>query len=81
MVKSIKDAVQEVVEGKKQSIIMEFHEDLYDAEKDVYFSRVQQYDDIAGYQLNGDWVAIMMKDSTTHVYPASSVRYVKHFTA
>lgn len=40
-----------------------------------------EFKDIAGYQLNGDWVAVSIPDGTTHVYSASDVYYVQHYIA
>lgn len=68
MVKSVEKAVKEVVEGKVQNVAISFYvnEDAFHA-------------DIAGYSVNGDWVAVMTKEGTTHVYPAKDVSYIKHF--
>lgn len=46
-----------------------------------YDRKAVEFKDIAGYQLNGDWVAVSMHDGTTHVYSASDVCYVQHYIA
>lgn len=37
------------------------------------------FKDIMGYQVNGDWVAVSLKDGTTYAYPASNISRIKHF--
>lgn len=74
MVKKIEEKVKELVEGKKQNIELHLYEEYGLPHK------VVTHEDIAGYQLNGDWVAVMEKNGTSHIYPASRVQYVKHFT-
>ena len=74
MVKQIEQKVKELVEGKKQSIELHLYEHYGQPPK------VIAYEDIAGYQLNGDWVAVMEKNGTSHIYAADSVEYVKHYT-
>lgn len=68
-VKSVAAAVQEVVEGKKNSI--EIH---------LYESPIITVQDIAGYQINGDWLAIMTKDGQTLVYPSRNISFVRHYS-
>jgi hypothetical protein len=68
MVKSVEKAVKEVVEGKVQNVFLEFNT-----------GATFEHEDVAGYSVNGDWVAVMDKKGTTHVYPARSVSYIKHF--
>ena len=68
-VKSVAAAVQEVVEGKKSNI--EIH---------LYVAEPVTVNDIAGYQINGDWLAIMTKDGQTLVYPARDVNFVRHYS-
>ena len=79
MVKTIKEAVKEVVEGKKQNITLRL-KDLYNDETDKYDEQYLTFEDIAGYQLSGEWVAIMEKDGTTHAYPKSEIKHVKHYS-
>mgnify|MGYP003463551744 CR=1 FL=1 len=68
MVKSVEKAVKEVVEGKIQNVEIFF-----------YVRADAIHEDIAGYSVNGDWVAVMSKEGTTHVYPAKDVSYIRHF--
>jgi hypothetical protein len=74
MVKKIEDKVKELVEGKKQNI------ELHRLNEDFVIDNICVHEDIAGYSVNGDWVAVMTKDSTTHVYPAKQIAYIKHYT-
>lgn len=37
------------------------------------------FKDIMGYQVNGDWVAVSLKDGTTYAYPASDISRIKHY--
>lgn len=71
MVKKIEDKVKELVEGKKQNIELWANSSV---------EPFVVHEDIAGYSVNGDWVAVMTKDSTTHVYPAREITYIKHYT-
>ena len=71
MVKKIEEKVKELVEGKKQNI--ELH--LYDYENGG--RSIAEHKDIAGYQLNGDWVAVFDKESSSHIYKASEVQFIK----
>lgn len=68
-VKSVAAAVQEVVEGKKNSIEIRF-----------YVEGPLVIADIAGYQINGVWLAVMTKDGQTHVFPARDVSFVRHYS-
>ena len=79
MVKSVEKVVKEVVEGKQQNIEIYFS-GYYDVDQLCEVPNIEKHDDIAGYSVNGDWVAVMEKDSTTHVYPARGVNYIKHYT-
>jgi hypothetical protein len=68
MAKEIKQMVDEVVNGKKQCVILRI-----DGVTTIY-------DDVVGWTLNGDWVAVMLSDGATEVWPASSVSFARHFT-
>ena len=89
MVKTVKEAVQEVVEGKKQGLHITFQ--AY--EREMAIEAMQRrgmdiregfdgpiFEDIAGYTINGDWVAVMTKEGETYVYPAAGVARIKHFS-
>ena len=80
MVKKIEEKVKELVEGKKQNIDIHFF-GQYDFVQEREVPKVVDHADIAGYSLNADWVAVMTKEGTTHIYPASEVTYIKHYTA
>jgi len=38
------------------------------------------FNDVAGWSLNGDWVAVMHKDGATEVFDADSVKYARHYS-
>lgn len=80
MVKTVKEAVKEVVEGKKQNIQLTLMSELFNAALEQWNNEIVEYKDIAGYQLSGEWVAIMEKDGTTHAYPKSEIKHVKHYS-
>lgn len=69
MVKSVEKAVKEVVEGKVQNVFLEFTT-----------GATFEHEDVAGYSVNGDWVAVMDKKAATFVYPARNVVFIKHYT-
>ena len=88
MVKSVEKTVKEVVEGKVQNLHITFKE----AQKQEAIAALTRrnlpiregfdgpiFQDIAGYSVNGDWVAVMTKQGDTYVYPAGSVARIKHF--
>ena len=90
MVKKIEEKVKELVEGKKQNLHITFNN--Y-AREDAELALIKRglpvrenfdgpiFEDISGYSVNGDWVAVMTKDGATYIYPANSVARIKHFTA
>lgn len=80
MVKSVEKAVKEVVEGKTQNI--ELYENKWSVAVDEnVLTLMAKHEDVAGYSVNGDWIAIMSKDGSTHVYSAHNVDYIKHYNA
>lgn len=68
MAKEIKEMVDEVVNGKKQSVVL-----VINGEETIY-------DEIIGWSLNGDWVAVMLPDGATEVWPAKAITFARHFT-
>jgi hypothetical protein len=40
---------------------------------------VNEFEDIAGYKLTADWVAVMGNDGVTTCWPSASVNKVIHF--
>ncbi len=72
-IKTVEEAITEVVEGKKNNIEISLFS--RDGVRDHL-----KHEDIAGYQLNGDWVAVMTKDGETLVYPAKMVTFVRHYS-
>lgn len=61
------DAQKPVEPAKKQNIEFAF----YSGPEAIFQHR--RYEDIAGYQVNDHWIAVMMKDGTTHVFRGNSV--------
>ena len=39
------------------------------------------FEDILGYQMNGEWVAVSLKNGSTYVYPRTSIARIKHYIA
>ena len=37
------------------------------------------FEDILGYQMGNEWVAVSLKDGSTYVYPRTSITRVKHY--
>lgn len=37
------------------------------------------FQDIMGYQISSEWVAVSLKDGTTYAYPKSSIARIKHY--
>lgn len=37
------------------------------------------FEDILGYQMGSEWVAVSLKDGTTYVYPRTSIARIKHY--
>lgn len=88
MVKSVEKAVKEVVEGMEQNLHITFTPDIWENAMAAMDRRGMVYrenfdgpifENISGYSVNGDWVAVMTKKGETYVYPASSVARIKHF--
>ena len=68
MIKPVEEAVQEVINGKKQNVIITFENQDEDA----------VFEDIAGYRVGDSFIAVITKDETTYVYPTRNVFCVKH---
>lgn len=37
------------------------------------------FQDIMGYQISSEWVAVSLKDGTTYAYPKDSIARIKHY--
>lgn len=72
-VKTVDEAVKEVVEGKKQNIElqMEGFEDT--------FVTVYKHEDIQGYSVNDQFVAIMDKQGATFIYMVKNFDRIYHY--
>lgn len=44
-------------------------------------TKVNLYEDILGYQVGSDVIAVAKKDGETVIYPMSSIAFVRHFPA
>ena len=51
----------------------------YNIEITLKSGEVIQYEDIIGYQVSGTVIAVMTKNSETHVYPLADITFVRHF--
>lgn len=75
-IKTVEESVAAVVAGPvtKQNIELVFYSyDAFGMEESKF------YEDIMGYQMNGDWVAISLKDGTTWVHPKEEIKLLKHY--
>lgn len=89
MVKSVKQAVEEVVHGKKQNFhITLAYPELLDAKAALKERGLEVrenfdgpiFEDIAGYSVNSEWVAVTTKEGETYVYPARNIARLKHYS-
>lgn len=74
-----KNNVVKIEEGKEkiQNILISFEDMIYDVEKDEYTSESITYNDIAGYQVNGDLIGITKKDGGNIVIPMRRIRSIE----
>jgi hypothetical protein len=79
MIKSVEKAVEEVVKGKTQNIELYRYEWSDEQEKQV-LTPLAIYEDIAGYQASSEWVAVTLRDGTTHVHTRENIDYIKHYS-
>lgn len=52
----------------------------YNIDIHLYNDETIHLEDIMGYNVHSEWVAISMKDGITHVFPGRDISYIKHFT-
>ncbi len=76
MVKTVKEAVKEVVEGKKQNIELQSEEW---SENGGGFRTVFKHEDIAGYSVNDTFVAVMDKNGATFIYMIQNFDRIYHY--
>lgn len=77
-VKTVDEAVKEVVEGKKQNI--ELQQAVYDAATGEYpLTALYKHEDIAGYSVNSDFVAVMDKEGATFIYMVKNFDRIYHY--
>lgn len=53
----------------------------YDYDLDNTPDEVVMYEDIIGYQVGNDVIAVVTKDGETLIYPLKRVQFVRHFPA
>lgn len=75
-VKTIEEAVKDVVSPKTQNIEI-LKEGYFDND---YKQELIEHKDIAGYSVNGDWIAVMTKEGDTYVYPSEGVLRIRHYS-
>lgn len=75
-VKTVDEAVKEVVEGKKQNI--ELQVEKYEMEGPT-FHTLFKHEDIAGYSVNDQFVAIMDKEGATFIYMVKNFDRIYHY--
>lgn len=87
-VKTVEQAVEEVVQVQTQSLHVTLNLQSRQEAKAAMLARGMQipelfdgpiFRDIAGYQVNGAWLAVSLKDGTTYAYPIANVSRFKHF--
>lgn len=77
-VKTVDEAVKEVVEGKKQNI--ELQNERYLEDSDCFeFVTIFKHEDIAGYSVNDQFVAVMDKDGATFIYMVKNFDRIYHY--
>lgn len=55
--------------------------ETYHVETDNYSCDVKVYENIIGYQVGNDVIAVVTHDGETHIYPMKSVKFVRHYPA
>lgn len=89
-IKTVEQAVADVVAGPvtKQGLKITLTEDARWSAMNMRHIRGIEtpedfegpdFQDIMGYQISAEWVAVSLKDGTTYVYPKSSVARIKHY--
>lgn len=53
----------------------------FDYETDNYAVEVKLYENIIGYQVGNDVIAVVTHDGETHIYPMGDVTFVRHYPA
>ncbi len=86
-VKTVDEAVKEVVEGKKQNIELQVFDYPPPDEMDPFkeqgirgFKTLVKHEDIAGYSVNDKFVAIMDKQGATFVYRMDNFNRIFHYS-
>jgi hypothetical protein len=53
----------------------------YDVDSGSFVEDVKVYENIIGYQVGNDVIAVVTHDGETHIYPMGDVRFVRHYPA
>lgn len=46
-----------------------------------FVEEIKVYENIIGYQVGNDVIAVVTHDGETHIYPMKSVKFVRHYPA
>ena len=65
------------------NIELTFHSENseYDEETGYFTKEIKVYENIIGYQVGNDVIAVVTHDGETHIYPMGDVRFVRHYPA
>lgn len=56
-----------------------FFEEEYDATKDAYLPHTELFEDIVGYQVGNDVLAVLTKAGETVIFPMRRISQARHF--
>jgi hypothetical protein len=62
------------------NIELTFHSE-FDEETGEFVGQIKTYENIIGYQVGNDVIAVVTHDGETHIYPMGSVTFVRHYPA
>ncbi len=78
-VKTVDEAVKEVIEGKKQNIELQQY-CFKDKNLELGLETKFKHEDIAGYSVNDKFVAIMDKEGATYIYMVAQFDRIYHYS-
>lgn len=83
-IKTVEQAVAEVIDGTPtvQNIEIYVTEEEYkgDEKWETVTTLKHKHEDIAGYQLGQEWLAVMDKQGATFIYRSNQFDFIKHYT-
>lgn len=65
------------IKGFTQNITITFHD--YKFQDDAMVADEAIFEDISGYSIGTQWVAISTKDGGTTVFPAQDIKKIQHY--